>query len=311
MKKPHNSNKQITDPLAGLQAIDLLTAFKTEPDPIDIVLAGMIAGTVGSLVAQGGAGKSWLALQISTALAGGPDLAGFGIPKTGRVLYLPAEDPASAIAHRLHALGKYFDDDARQTVSRNMTILPLMGLLVNLALQEWSEAIERRADGVRLIVIDTLRRFHIEDENAGGAMTMILGVLEGICRRTGASVLFLHHTAKGAALNGAGGEQQASRGSSVLVDNIRGGQWNLLTMSETEATKAKVGPKDRKSFVKLVQAKANFGPPLADKWLQRTSGGVLVPAHALEISDDFRNAAAGQKIHEHPAAAQRRRREDG
>lgn len=310
MKNTPDSKQIKPDPLAHIQALNLLDAFENLPPPLDFVLPGMLSGTVGSLVAQGGAGKSWLALQIATAIAGGPDLAGFGVPAVGKVVYLPAEDPASAIAHRLHALGQHLDDEARQSIHQRLTVLPLMGLMVNLALQEWAEAIERRADGARLIVIDTLRRFHIEDENNGGAMTLILGILEGICQRTGASVLFLHHTAKGAALNGGAAEQQASRGSSVLVDNIRGGQWNLMRMSETEAGRFKIDSGSRSSFVKVVQAKANFGPPLPDKWLERTPGGVLTPALSLEIADDVRNAGAAQTVI--PYAPQNRRRgEDG
>ena len=288
------------DVLAGIAPLDLAEAFDATPPPIDLVLPGMIAGTVGSLVAQGGAGKSWLALQISVAVAGGPDIADIGIHTHGRTVYLPAEDPRSALAHRVHALGEHLDAEARRVVAANLTVLPLMGHQVNIGDPAWAAALERVADGARLVVVDTLRRFHIEDENASGPMAQLLGVMEGICERTGASILFLHHTAKGAALNGAGGEQQAARGSSVLVDNIRGGQWNLLGMTEAEATRLKVD--ERRRFVRLVQAKANFGPPIADKWLERTHGGVLKPALALEAANGIRDAVAGQKVVPHPSA---------
>lgn len=298
---------KIPDPLAGIAPLDIAAVFDAAPPPIDIVLPGMIAGTVGSLVAQGGAGKSWLALEIAVGVAGGPDLAEIGIPAHGRVVYLPAEDPRSALAHRFHALAGHLDPDARRTVSNNLTVLPLMGHQVNIGEAAWADALERVCDSARLAIVDTLRRFHIEDENASGPMAQLLGIMEGICERTGASILFLHHTAKGAALNGAGGEQQAARGSSVLVDNIRGGQWNLLGMSETEAERHKVD--DRKRFVRLVQAKANFGPPIPDKWLERGAGGVLKPALTLEVANGFRNAVAG-KVVPHPAA-QQRRGEDG
>lgn len=86
----------------------------------------------------------------------------------------------------------------------------------------------------------------------------------------------------------------------MLVDNIRGGQWNLLGMTEAEATRLKVD--ERRRFVRLVQAKANFGPPIADKWLERTHGGVLKPALALEAANGIRDALAGQKVVPHPSA---------
>lgn len=309
MTKHDNTSQTAPDPLSGIAPLDIAAAFAAAPPPIDLVLPGMIAGTVGSLVAQGGAGKSWLALQIAVGVAGGPDIAEIGIPAHGRVAYLPAEDPRSALAHRFHALAGHLDEEARGVVARNLTVLPLMGHQVDIGQKPWADALERTADGARLVIVDTLRRFHIQDENASGPMAQLLGVLEGVCERTGASVLFLHHTGKGAALNGMGGEQQAARGSSVLVDNIRGGQWNLLGMSEAEATRFKV--EDRRRFVRLVQAKANFGPPIADKWLERGAGGVLKPALSLEIANDLRNAANGSKVVPHPSASKEWRGENG
>lgn len=300
------NQEKVKDHLEAVIPLNVAAAFEDTPPEIDFVLPGMIAGTVGSLVAQGGAGKSWLALEIAVGVAGGPDLAEIGIRAHGRTVYLPAEDPRSALAHRFHALGAHLDADARRTVAENLTVLPLMGKQVNIGDGAWSCALERTSEGARLVIVDTLRRFHVEDENASGPMAQLLGQMEGICERTGASILFLHHTGKGAALNGTGGEQQAARGSSVLVDNIRGGQWNLLGMSGAEAERLKVD--DRKRFVRLVQAKANFGPPIPDKWLERGAGGVLKPAFGIEIANGVRSATKGEII-QHPAT-QKRRGED-
>ncbi|VCW27945.1 Regulatory protein RepA [Escherichia coli] len=47
-----------------------------------------------------------LALQLAAQIAGGPDLLEVGELPTGPVIYLPAEDPPTAIHHRLHALGR-------------------------------------------------------------------------------------------------------------------------------------------------------------------------------------------------------------
>lgn len=268
-----------------MQPVDVMGAFQNMPPPLDLVLPGMIAGTVGSIVAQGGAGKSWMALETAIAVAGGPDILELGIPAFGRVTYLPAEDPRIAVEHRLHALAPHISEEERRTVAERLTIWPLMGLQVDVMSKGWAAALERVATGSRLMVLDTLRRFHGEDENASGPMARLLSTLEGICERTGASILFLHHTAKGAALNGGSGEQQASRGSSVLVDNIRGGQWNLSGMSEAEARKLDIEPGERRRYVKLIQAKSNFGPPIADRWLERGAGGMLLPAHFEDHSD--------------------------
>lgn len=281
----------IIDPSA-LKRIDLLSAFQNRPAAIDMVLPGMIAGTVGALVAQGGAGKSWIALELAVAVAGGPDLLGMGIAARGPVLYLPAEDPHLALEHRFHAVAPQLDAEARQTLSEHLEVIPLMGRSVDLLVPAWVEVVARLGDGRRLIVLDTLRRFHTGDENSGSDMARLLGVLEQICERTGASILFLHHSSKGAALNGGSDQQQASRGSSVLVDNIRGGQFNVSGMTEAEARTYEI--EDRRSYVRLSQAKANFGPPMADRWLQRTDGGLLLPARIERGSHGGTDEAQGQ-----------------
>lgn len=299
-----------TTTIRGLvEPIDVLDAFESTPRPLDLVLPGMISGTVGSVVAQGGAGKSWLALEIAVAVAGGPDLLDLGIPAFGQVVYLPAEDPRLAVQHRLHALAPHLNHEERRAVAEAMTVLPLMGHSVDVMVPAWAEAVERVADGARLVVLDTLRRFHAEDENASGPMARLLGIMEAICDRTGASILFLHHTAKGAALNGGAGEQQASRGSSVLVDNIRGGQWNLAVMSEAEARRHGIEPGERRRYVRLVQAKSNFGPPIGDRWLERGPGGILTPIHIEERNDDDERPRAGTP--RPPQGPERRGRDHG
>ena len=285
------NNDSIDD--AALKRLDLRNAFTTEPPPLDFVLPGMIAGTVGALVAQGGAGKSWIALELAMAVAGGPDLLEIGIEATGPVLYLPAEDPELALRHRLFDAAPQLDDAAQAQLAEALEIVPLMGRAVDLMTPAWASAVERMAEGKRLVVIDTLRRFHSGDENSSSDMAKLLGVMERLCASTGTSMLFLHHTAKGASLNGSGDQQQASRGSSVLVDNVRGCQWNLVGMSEAEARGHGVDPGDRRQFVRLVQAKVNFGAPILDKWFRRADGGILLPAGIERLDDGGRQEGPG------------------
>lgn len=257
--------------------IDILSAFECEPAPIDYVLPGMVAGSVGAIVSPGGAGKSMAALQIGATLAGGPDLLNLSDMRSGRVVYLPAEDPICTIEHRLHYLGKHLAPNERELVAQNLLIEPLIGLEPDLMDGRWSDALTRAANGARLLILDTLRRFHSYDENDSGAMAAVVGRLESIAQKTGCSILFLHHTNKGAAFMGAGDMQQASRGSSVLVDNIRW-QAYLAGMTPAEAEKWGVDDAMRSHFVRLGVSKVNYGPPLPERWLRRNEGGVLSPA---------------------------------
>lgn len=242
--------------MATHKPINILEAFAAAPPPLDYVLPNMVAGTVGALVSPGGAGKSMLALQLAAQIAGGPDLLEVGELPTGPVIYLPAEDPPTAIHHRLHALGAHLSAEERQAVA---------------------DGLKRAAEGRRLMVLDTLRRFHIEEENASGPMAQVIGRMEAIAADTGCSIVFLHHASKGAAMMGAGDQQQASRGSSVLVDNIRW-QSYLSSMTSAEAEEWGVDDDQRRFFVRFGVSKANYGAPFADRWFRRHDGGVLKPA---------------------------------
>ena len=279
---------------SALPRINILESFTQPPEPLDFVLPGMISGTVGALIAPGGAGKSWFALEVAIALAGGPDFLGIGIRQTGDVLYLSAEDPALALSHRLHTVS-YAVRDTATDISAHLEIVSLMGRVVDLNQKVWSDAIKKMAKGKRLVILDTLRRFHCSDENNGGEMTSLLGILESIAGDTGASILFLHHAGKGSVLNGGGDIQQASRGSSVLTDNVRGGQINLAGMTEADAKN--YGITDRASYVRAVQSKVNFGGRSLDKWLQRAEGGLLVPV-SLDAQRDQQPAQSGRSRRE-------------
>ena len=258
-------------------ALDLMAAFAEPPPPIDYVLPNMVAGTVGALVSPGGAGKSMLILQLATQIAGGPDLLEVGELPTGAVLYLPAEDPPVAIHHRLHALGAHLTAEQRQAVADGLVIEPLIGKCPNIMARDWFDGLKRAAEGHRLMVLDTLRRFHIEEENASGPMAQVIGRMEAIAADTGCSIVFLHHANKGASMAGAGDQQQASRGSSVLVDNIRW-QSYLSGMTQAEAEEWGVDEGQRGFFVRYGVSKANYGAPFQECWLRRHEGGVLKPA---------------------------------
>lgn len=197
--------------MATHNPINILEAFAAAPPPLDYVLPNMVAGTVGALVSPGGAGKSMLALQLAAQIAGGPDLLGVGELPTGPVIYLPAEDPPTAIHHRLHALGAHLSAEERQAVADGLLIQPLIGSLPNIMASNWFEALKRAAEGRRLMILDTLRRFHIEEENASGPMAQVIGRMEAIAADTGCSIVFLHHASKGATMMGAGDQQQAGR----------------------------------------------------------------------------------------------------
>tara|TARA_B100002019_G_scaffold292239_1_gene314775 strand:+ start:1109 stop:2032 length:924 start_codon:yes stop_codon:yes gene_type:complete len=253
-----------------LPILDNNFALDNEPEDIDFVLPGLMAGTVGALISPGGSGKSALALQLCAEVAGGAPLV--GVEKTGKAVYLALEDPTVGIHHRFKTVCSIADEIQRQNLkdSERFAVYPWSNLPVDIMSEIWVNHIRQIAKGARLLVIDTLRKLHKANENDSGEMAEVVDKLLKIATETGCAIVYLHHTSKGASLNDGLAEQQSSRGSSVLVDNIR---WQsfLRVMSEKEADSFGIAPEDRKSYVQYGVNKVNFGPAPRSIWLQRVS----------------------------------------
>ncbi|NCF05031.1 helicase RepA family protein [Kosakonia sp. MH5] len=274
-------------------SLNIKELFTTTPPSIDYVLPNLVAGTVGAIISPGGVGKSMLALQLAVQISCGHDLLNFGKFPTGLATYLPAEDSAAIIHHRLHALGKYLTMQQQQIVANNLLIEPLVGKFPNIISSNWNDFLMKVSEGRRLVIFDTLRRFHLEDENNSGAMSNVIGKLEGMAADLGCSIIFLHHSNKSAATMGFGDMQQASRGSSVLVDNIRW-QSYLAGMTALEAKTYGIADGVRGQFVRFGINKANYGERAPDYWFQRHDGGVL--RTALLNSRDNKKLSQARKF---------------
>lgn len=274
--------------------LDLRSAVEHEPEALDFVIPGLKSGTVGAIVSPGATGKTMLALQTAVSVATGADLLDFAnmdsawTPKTGRVTVLTGEDPSDVLNGRFHTIGRHLNIEQREAMYSNLGVAPLMGFGPNIMSSQWQHWVSTVTAGTRLVIIDTLRRFHQLDENDGGDMARVLAYMEQLCRMNGTTVLFLHHTSKAGAL-GSADAQQASRGSSVLTDNARF-QANLVVMGSAEAEKWGVDEDCRRSFVRLSFPKINYSAPIGDKWYRRTEGGVLLPA-VLEKQNNKRKGS--------------------
>ena len=292
--------------IAPINSINILEAFSTPPDQLDFVLPGLVRQTVGSLICAGGGGKSMLILQLCAAIAMGEasPICPTTAMKPGKCLLIPAEDMQQTVASRSFHLARTnkLSGEHMEKISKNLKILDILGSGVSPNLchaeENWVETIAEEGKDCRLIVLDTLRRFHLLDENSGGDMAFVVGKMEQIAYQTGAAVVFLHHTNKGAALSGGSDLQQASRGSSVLVDNIRW-QAYLSSMSRDESEKftGKLGGvpigDDRGYYVRYGVSKQNYGPPLTEIWLKRGEGGILSPVTIYPVKRQKKNHGEG------------------
>ncbi len=269
--------------------IDIESALNNEPPPINFVLPGLAAATVGMINGTGAAGKTNFALSTAISIVLGIPVAGgvWSAPEAGKVTILAAEDPDVILLNRIHSQGKWLAQQYPGQLTNfgahlqdSLFIASLVGRIPHIVdgrgeiNAQWYDAVAQAASGSRLLIIDTLRRFFGGEENDSGAVTKFLQILERIAQETGCAIIFTHHAAKAAVLNGQASMAQAARGSSALTDNIRW-QCNLAGMTEAEAKKLRIPENLRSQYVRLDITKSNYGPPTPTQWLQRVDGGVL------------------------------------
>jgi len=135
-------------------------------------------------------GKSVLSMSLAAALTTGQE-AWLGLPllKHGRVLYIDEENPENVILSRLQRLG------VRPEHSTNLRYL-----------HEQSVRLDRDPDTILqealnfdpvCIFIDSMTRIHTKDENNAGEMAALFNDgIKPLARRTGATVILLHHANK-------------------------------------------------------------------------------------------------------------------
>ncbi|AOV18502.1 hypothetical protein BJI67_07330 [Acidihalobacter aeolianus] len=285
--------------------MDILDAFENEPDPLDWIWPGFLASSVGSLVAPGSTGKSiWTmeaAFSVAASVAGG-DVLELKPKHTGKVTYIAAEDDRAILRHRLHAMREWLEPAAREVISENLTLVPIVGKRWNLLDDDCLRFIKEEYEDSRLIVFDTLNRVHTGDENSNGDMSAVVSGLEWIAADGGPACLFLHHTPKQVSMNGMVDHQHAGRGATVLSDNPRMVSY-VARMTAEEAQKLTTWPaqnpkpipeEDRHRYVRFGTSKQNYGEPTEPRWYRRAEGGVLVPVELFPTEGDQKADTAQQ-----------------
>jgi hypothetical protein len=279
------------DMLAAARIGDML---RTKAPPVEWIIPDLIpANKVGSVVAQGGTGKSFAFLQIAFSIATGYTLFGHWVMQgePGKVLILAAEDDRDDIHRRIYALGESIevifpgDEERKQryielahenmfVASRvgkdNLLTAIVDGAAIKTRLADQLADFCNEIDDLRLIMLDPASRFRGGDENKQEDATRFVETLEYIRCKVGCSLLFSHHTSK----TGDRNSQHASRGASALTDAVRW-QANMSTMALDEASSYNLTASDAPHYVRFNITKTNYTAPYEGVWLHRETGGIL------------------------------------
>ncbi len=146
---------------------------------------GLVAGNPG-------VGKTWLALEMLLAVCTGTPCLGKYPVKQGAVLLVEEEASEFNLARRLHCMARargisHSALDNFYHLTRQFTKIPedtkeLFHLIAGL--------------DIKLIVFDSLRRFHHQDENSSSEMQLVLDSFARLNIMSEASIVLIHHLSK-------------------------------------------------------------------------------------------------------------------
>lgn len=304
--------------------LDIQKVFELDSLPaIDFVLDGLPVGTVGSIVAPGSTGKSFFALEILLDLATGRNFLGMGIKETSKKsLYLTLEDPLDVLRRRIFHMNTVFklsQDEQNKFIERTdivsrdkssdlIHLVNERGEINKQRLNQFKNYLAKKQ--YRLIIFDTMRRFHGANENDSASMSNLISCFEQIAetkhatdKTPSSAILFLHHTNKTSSYNNTGNQQSAARGSAAITDNVRF-QLNLNVpndKTEYELISDRGGENiqhiksTRTQYVLVNYSKTNYVSMSETYVLKRdANSGILTKLSALADTEQKSNNASSQ-----------------
>jgi hypothetical protein len=160
------------------------------PEPV-WAIDGLLPAGLTILAGKPKVGKSWLALQIAQAVAAGGYALGQRVTP-GPVLYLALEDPPRRLKERLQK--QHWQPGTPADFMPIGQFADQVGDLRNGGGEKLARQIEAR--GYRLVVVDTLSRSCIGDQNDVQAMTAALTPIQEISHRYNCVALLVDHQNK-------------------------------------------------------------------------------------------------------------------
>jgi hypothetical protein len=198
---------QSTSATSRWQPLDLTQP----PPPVPWLVDNLIVrGATHTIMGEPGIGKSWLTMALCLGVIRGTDWLGQSIDEPGRVLYVDEENADVLVFHRLRRQLGMTDEEAKQ-----VRYLSNQGILLD---RDPDSLVDEALEfGPSLIVLDSLTRFHMGDEDKAGPMAHLYNMaLKPLARETGAALVLLHHAGKTESTS----SYRRSRGSGEIVANV-------------------------------------------------------------------------------------------
>lgn len=223
------------------------------------------------LAADGGAGKSTLALMLAACIAVGAECLGRETMRA-RVVYFSAEDPAAIVLRRLAQVCRMLDLDPGE-VRQRLRVLDATDGDPVLFTEQRAEGLRKAAPtpalraldayleehAVEVLIVDNASDVFDADENSRPMVRAFVRALVRLVRRRAGAVLLLAHVDKSTSRAGVLAGGAAYSGSTGWNNSVR----SRLFLVETTAERRE-----------LQHQKANLGPKLPPLPLAWPPGGV-------------------------------------
>ena len=206
-KLDENSHCEVVD----IMPMNIMKTCLTPSPELEFVIPGLLRGMVGGVVSAGGTGKSMWAMQTCATIACGIDTLKYRKFIEGKSVFISAEDPEVITGKRLQDFSQLLNPEQLRKLDENFKIYSLLGKNPDIYNPKWSAWIRKICKDTKLVIIDTLRVIHNQDENDGGKMSELIKLLGAISQECNTSIVFLHHTNKNSANNSTGADQQVYR----------------------------------------------------------------------------------------------------
>lgn len=259
-------------------SLDIARIVRGPQEALDYVLpeAGLLAGTVGTLVAPTGIGASMFVLQLAVDLASGANSLELSRDLC-RVLLVSAGDPVPVLTRGIQSVLAASARSHLAAAASNLDVAPAFAGGMDL-LQDgprYRQAIAARGEGCRLIILDAVNHMYVGDEASRTDASRLVSHLEWIAARTGAAVLGLHSVPR---VTSTFSQQAAAKLAAPWVDDIK---WlgHLSPVGESEAAAMRLSMEDRRTSLQLTVTKATYGGGKQSFVYARRVGFLLTPLH--------------------------------
>jgi hypothetical protein len=227
-----------------------------------------------------GVGKSTLAIQEAVALVSGHDFLGFEVEPM-RVAIINNEESGDEIERRIEATCQCFEVPL-ESIAENLFIRSgvdaakfviakdvggqIMATPHHAALKKLVQDLK-----LDLLVIDPFVQTHFVTESSNEAISQVMVLLRDsvVGDEHSAALNLVHHIRKPpGGLRASADDMMVARGASSMLGEAHF-VFNLSDMSKRDAEEVGIDEDDRRSYLRLDDAKTKMGPPGDAVWFER------------------------------------------